>query len=121
MSMQMSNDKTILEQVGYINQMSANLLMSIINGDVQSKKKFENYVEQKVEREMADFNKKSKKVHPEPSRKDQEDDYIVFIESFTNDDVQYKVNLTQLTCTCPHHVYRDVICKHIEKARVDIL
>lgn len=49
-------------------------------------------------------------------------DFGIFkIQSFTDPGIEYVVDLLKRTCTCPHHYYRKVNCKHIKEAVVVVI
>ena len=42
--------------------------------------------------------------------------YECKVQSGSDPETWYEVNLEHSTCTCPHHTYRKVKCKHIKEA-----
>lgn len=39
------------------------------------------------------------------------------VQSQNDDSVFYSVDVVQGSCTCPHHTYRHIECKHIKAAK----
>jgi hypothetical protein len=41
---------------------------------------------------------------------------VFLVDSFHEEGVTYQVDLNENTCTCPHHLHRSAICKHLRAA-----
>jgi len=42
------------------------------------------------------------------------------VQSSSNPETWYEVDVEEETCTCPHHTYRQVKCKHIKDAQREV-